>query len=352
MKILNFHKDQAKLVVENADDLWHLSGVIEVGDTLQGRTFRKIKLGGADDRSQKVTKKPVFLEIGVEKVEFHRYSDALRVSGKVLEGREDIPKGSYHTFNVEEGSTITLKKPEWMKYQRQKIEEAARERKPDTLICVFDREEAYIALMKKYGFDVIAELKGEVAKKAEPGQAGKNFYAEIIASLKEYVKRYGIRHIILASPAFWKEELMKHLKDQDIRKLIVPATCSSCDKGAVNEVLKRPEVQSVLQQDRIAREVRLVEELLSEISKNGAAAYGVEETGTAVDAGASKDLLVTDGLIRRLREEDSFQKVNDIMKAADRSGSLIHIISSDHDGGKRLDGLGGIGAILRYRMEF
>ena len=114
MKILRFHKNEAKLMVENADDLWHLSNVIEIGDSLEGRTFRKIKLGGVEERSQKITKKPVFLKIGVEKVEFHKFSNALRVSGKVLEGKEDIPKGSYHTFNIEAGSSITLTKPEWL----------------------------------------------------------------------------------------------------------------------------------------------------------------------------------------------------------------------------------------------
>ena len=355
MKILGFRKNEAKLVIETLDDLWQLSNIIDTDDTVEGRTFRKIKLGGAEDRSQKIVKKPVFLKIGVEKVEFHRYSDVLRVSGKVLEGKEDIPKGSYHTFNVEEGSTITLIKPEWFRYQRQKLDESAKEKKPDTLICVFDREEAYIALMKRYGFEIIAELKGEVAKKAEVQQPVKNFYEEIIKSLQEYVKRHSIRHVILASPAFWKEDLMKNLKDPALRKMIVSATCSSCDKGAINEVLKRPEVQTVLQQDRISSEILLVEELLSEISRQGAAAYGIDETETAVNAGASKALLITDSLIQKARQEDdasAFGRINTIMKMADRTESKIHIISSDHDGGRKLDGLGGIGAILRYKMNY
>ncbi|MBW2972328.1 mRNA surveillance protein pelota [Candidatus Woesearchaeota archaeon] len=349
---MHFRKNEAKLLVENLDDLWYLSNIIDVGDSVEGRTFRKIKMGGEDERSQKIVKKPVFLKIDVEKVEFHRYSDALRVSGKVLEGKEDIPKGSYHTFNVEEGTTLTLVKPEWLKYQRQRLDEASKEKKPDTLICVFDREEAYIALMKKYGFDVVAELKGEVAKKDESKHSLKNFYEEIIKSLQEYVKRHEIKHIILASPAFWKEELMKSLKDKELKDMMVMATCSSCDKGAVNEVLKRPEVQTVLQQDRIAKEINLVEELLSEISKQGAAAYGVDETDTAAQAGAVKTLLVTDGFIQKLRQEEKFNRVNDIMKSADRGGADIRIVSSEHDGGKKLDGLGGIGAILRYKMGF
>jgi protein pelota len=352
MKILHFRKDTAKVLVENLDDLWYLSSIIDIGDTVEGRTFRKIKLGGGEERSQSVVKKPVFLKISVENVEFHKYADSLRVSGKVLEGVEDIPKGSYHTFNVEESSTITIIKESWLNYQRQKLEESAKEKKPDTLICVFDREEAYIAIMKKYGFDILAELKGEVEKKAEAKQASKNFYEDIINALKEYVKRHDIKHVILASPAFWKEELFKSLKDQELKQKIIPATCSSCDKSAINEVIKRPEVQIVLQHDRSSSEIRLVEELLSGISKQGAVSYGLNETKSAAEAGAIKSLLVTDGLIQKTRQDGSFGRINELMRISDRSGASIHIISSDHDGGKRLDGLGGIGALLRYKMNY
>jgi len=350
MKILSFHKNTVKVQVETLDDLWYLSSIIDSGDSVEGKTYRKVKVGGSEEAKDSV-KKPVYLSIEVEKVEFHKYSDILRVSGKVLEGKEDIPKGSYHTFNVEVDTVITIIKPEWLKYQRMKLEEASKEKKLETLICVFDREEAYIAIMKKYGFDILAELKGEVEKKADVKQASRNFYDEIIKNLQDYVKRHGIRHIILASPAFWKEELFKSLKDTELKKMIVQANCSSVDRSSINEVLKRPEVQSVLQEERAASEMKLVDELFSGISKDSAVCYGVKETFDAVDAGAVKALLVTDGIIQKTRQEGSFEKINNIMRLADRGGAIVHIISSDHDGGKRLDGLGGIGALLRYKLK-
>jgi protein pelota len=352
MKIRHFHKNEAKVSAENLDDLWTLSSIIDTGDRIEGKTFRKIKVGGGDERSQSAIKKPVFLVIEAEKIEFHQYSDVLRVSGKTLEANEDIPKGSYHTFAIEPDTTVTITKTEWLNYQRKKLEEATKEKSPDTLICVFDREEAYIALLKKYGFEVLLALKGEVEKKDQPKQGSKNFYDEIINALKEYTPRYGIKHIILASPAFWKEELYKCLKDPELKKIIVQATCSSCDENAINEVIKRPEVQTVLQQERVSGEINFVETLLSEISKNGAAAYGVKETETVANSGAIKILLVTDNIIQKTRQEGTFGKIERIMKLADKSQSEVHIISSEHEGGKKLDGLGGIGAILRYKLSY
>ena len=40
------------------------------------------------------------------------------------------------------------------------------------------------------------------------------------------------------------------------------------------------------------------------------------------------------------------------MKAVENAKGIVHIINSDHEGGKKLDGLGGVAGILRYRMEF
>ena len=102
MKIINsdLKKGELKLKVENLDDMWYLNQIIETNDIVKGKTLRKIKIGKEGDRSQKTVKKSVFLSIAVEKVEFSKFSSILRVSGIVKQGPEDIPLGSYHTFNI------------------------------------------------------------------------------------------------------------------------------------------------------------------------------------------------------------------------------------------------------------
>ena len=61
---------------------------------------------------------------------------------------------------------------------------------------------------------------------------------------------------------------------------------------------------------------------------------------------------VTDKLIQNLREADDFAKLDILMRTADKSDTSIHIVSSENEGGKKLDGLGGIGAILRYKLNY
>ena len=352
MKLLKVHKNIIKIEIEHLDDLWYLSNIIEENDEIEGKTFRKIKIGDENDRQQKIVRKPVFLKINVEKLEFHKYSDNLRVSGKVSEGKEDIAKGSYHTFNLEPGVRITIIKKELLKYHKQRLQEACSEKPPEIIICIMDREEAYISLLKASGYELLTRLKGNVTKKADVTQPTGNFYSDVLNNLEEYSLRYKTKSIIIASPAFWKDEIMKCVKNDELKKKIVLATCSSCDTSAINEVMKRPEIQNVLKQDRVSKEIQLVEKLLTEVSNNGACAYGTTETKNAANLGAIEKLLITDGFIQKRRINETFKEIEEIMKTADKNQAEIRIINSDHDGGKKLDGLGGIAALLRYKMNY
>ncbi len=353
MKIIDsdLKKGEVTVKIENLDDLWCLNQIVEKNDIAQGKTLRKIKIGEETDRKQSVVKKPVFLKIQVEKVEFSKSSNALRISGTVKEGPEDVPLGSYHSFNIEENSILTIIKEKWMKFQLDKLKEAGKAA-AKILVCVHDREEAYFALMKKYGYELLLNLKGNVARKADVKQLDSNFYKEIIAQLIEYDKRYNLSKIILASPAFWKEDLMKGLSGESLKGKIILATCSSVGENGINEVLKRPEAENALNQDRISKEYKIVENLLFQIAKNNLASYGLRETTNAADAGAVNTLLITDKFIQNSRMEDKGEMIDQIMKTVDSSRGEVIIVSSEHEAGKKLDGLGGIAAILRYKMKY
>ena len=219
-----------------------------------------------------------------------------------------------------------------------------------------DRDEACFALIKKYGYEYLSEITGNVQKKGIDNKLvkGRGFYSQVIDVLEEYTQRYDIEFIMLASPAFWKDDLMKVLKQKksSLTSKIVLATCNSFGRNGINEVLKRPEIRSVLKNERIVKETALVEELLVEISKNGLSVYGLKQTMDASVAGAIKILLVTDKLIQELRGKNEYGKLDHIMKLVDQAKGNVFIISEEHDAGKKLHGLGGIGGILRYKLNY
>jgi protein pelota len=354
MKILSsdFRKGICKLKVENLDDLWYLNQIIEKHDLVNGKTMRKIKLGSETQRKQSVSKKPVFLEIEVLKAEYSSTTSALRISGIIKKAPEDIPLGSHHTFSIEEGTAITIIKQKWLRFQIDKLKDASKQ-PSKILICVHDREEAIFALIKKYGYQILSKIKGNVAKKADlKNQKHTNFYNDVIAQISEYNKRYLPSRIIIASPAFWKEDLMKVMPDSDIKEKIILATSSSADENAISEVIKRPETENALKQDRITQEYKYVEELYKELSKDNLASYGMDNTIQAAEAGAIRVLLITDNLIMKSRAEDTYDKVESVTKLADSSNAEIIVISSEHEAGKKLDGLGGVAAILRFKLKY
>ena len=108
MKVIkkDFKNGLLKVEIENLDDIWHLSHIISVGDKIKSRDSRKIKIG------DKVVKKTVVLLLGIVKVELGK--NYLRVSGKVVEGTEEVPKGSMHSFSLESGVLFELRKSKFL----------------------------------------------------------------------------------------------------------------------------------------------------------------------------------------------------------------------------------------------
>ena len=350
MKIIhhNLKKGEIKLKAENQDDLWYLANIIEEGDLISGQTERKIKIGS--DESVKTVRKTIFLKIKLEKTDFD--GTTLRLLGTITEGPDDIPHGTHHSFSVAENDIIKIEKEKWLKYQLDKLSEAVESKAQKIIICIMDREDAIFAISKRESYEILSEISGEVEKKDIQTQIKKSFYGEIIKLLEDYDKRYNAANIVIASPSFWKEDLLKELKNDSIKKKIVLATCSSVTKSALNEIMKRGELKQVMKEDRAASEANLVEELLSEISKNDLAAYGLKETEEAVNSGAVKVLLITDAKIKESREKRIYYKIEGIMKTSETMRAEVHIINSVNEAGKKLDGLGGIAAILRYKTNY
>jgi protein pelota len=335
-----------KVRIDNNEDSWYLSNIIEPDDLVSGMTERKIKLGGTEDKSR-ILKRIIHLKIRVEKLDDE--NSVLRVSGPIIEAPDDIPKGDFHTFALDQGSVVTIEKEHWTAYSLKKLDEAAKNDKLNILVVAFDREEAIFALLKNQGYDILLDLKGDVSKK-DLEEKKSNFYSEIYKQIKAYDEREGFSSIVLASPAFWKEYLLKEFDDDALRKKITLAACSSIDEGTINEILKRPELKTVLEKDRSSKESRLIEELLDDIRKDNAA-YGIKQVKEKIVAGNVSALLVSENLVRKMKSEKIFDQIDLLMNDAESLGADIRIISSD-DAAKKLDGLSGIAAILRWKENY
>ncbi|HLC81666.1 MAG TPA: mRNA surveillance protein pelota [Candidatus Nanoarchaeia archaeon] len=345
----DFKKGLVSLRVTAKDDLWYLSHLIEPGDLIKSKTTRKVKIGDADNAA--VARKPMTLKIEAETIALDDTGSALRINGKIKEGPHDAPLDSYHSLSLELGSEAAIEKDNWLSFQKQKLKEAS-EKKYNYLFCLLDREEALLALTEKSGYNILAKLRGDVPKKARKTEVSKNFYQDIIKSLKVYNDRYDPEYIILASPAFYKEDLMKEISSEELRKKIVLATCSDVTEAALPEVTRSQELAKILQNNRAREEELLMEELLKQIKNDGRATYGWKQVKEAIIAGAVERLLLTDEYIHLRKLDGSYQELDGLMQQVDNLNGAIHVLSIEFSGGQKLKGLGGIAAILRYQLKW
>jgi protein pelota len=352
MKLIHsdFKKGTVKLQVTVPEDFWYLSQIIEAGDLLSGKTVRKVTIGSAESKTAHV-QKPVFLQIKVESLEFTHGVTALRVSGKITDGPEDVPRGNYHTITLELNSEYTLQKEEWLTYHRSQLKEAATVSAQVLLICILDRDEAILALSRRWGIEVLTKIRGDPEKKEKRSHSKSTMYDDLTQLITSANIRYNPSSIIIASPAFYKDELAKLMKEPPIKKKLVLATCSSVSENAFQEVLKRPETKHATQQMHIAEEEAAVDRLLMALAKSNKATYGFDHVRKAADAGAVAELLITNEFITSKQRAGTFKDVNNLLKTVENLDGKLHIISTDHEAGKKIQGLGGIAAVLRYNLE-
>ncbi len=349
MKTIHFNKKEqvAKIRVDTLDDLWHLSKIIEIGDKISGEIKRKVKLSGEGERA-KVAVKNYYAKIRTNKIKLE--SAVLKVSGEILEGSEELQVGAAHTLDIFTGDVVKIEKP-WKDYQLRRLEDAEKASKaPKALVVVLDDEQAHIAALTASGFQYLAGFELRLAKKRfiEKVDTG---LGKVVAEILRINSESNPDVIVVASPIFWKENMLAALKEKDAKiiKKVKLEGVSTGTKRALNELINRGVLEKVLKSSQLQKEFELIEELLVEIAKKGLAAYG-KDVIKAVEANAVKTLLFTDEIIEKAREREKFSEFEQLIDAVEKQGGQVHIISTDNEAGEKLKGLGGIGALLRFKI--
>ncbi|MFH1224458.1 MAG: mRNA surveillance protein pelota [Candidatus Diapherotrites archaeon] len=347
MKIIKIDRrnNSFEVVPESLDDLWHLERLIEKGDLVSGKSERKIK---PKSEGEKAFRKDIFVEISAEEVALHEASGQLRVNGIITAGKpeEYVELKSYHALGIEAGYKIKVKKESLKNWQADRLEQAKRAAERGKMLAVvLDDEAADFALLKDAGIEhkgkIFAGKEGKQYATQEKGNVNR-YFEEVLAKVHEH----GADKVVFAGPGFVKMNLQKYIRDKKIKMQAFFESTNSVGVTGINELVKSGKLDRVAEELQVAAEMKLVESVYAEIGRNsGLVAYGVAEVRRAVEAGAVETLLVAERLL--LADRDNIER---IMESAERSRGRVHIISSRHDAGKQLEGLGGIAALLRYRM--
>ena len=340
-----------EVVPETLDDLWHLSHIVEVGDNVSSKTTRRIQDNTGDKlRSDRGVKKTFYLGIDVESISFHLFTGKLRLTGVITRGPEDlIPLGSHHTLEVKLNTPLSIKKVKWPNWALKRLKQAIdASKKLSAIIVVIEDDTATLGLMRQFGIEYYCPIKGNISgKRIMDKNRNKNiikFYESIVESIEKFDS---IQSIIIAGPGFYKNDFYDYLKDKhkDLASKSIIENTGTGGRVGIHEVLKKGTVEKLTVENRVASEMAAVNNLLEEIGRNSSkVAYGIKECTQAINLGAVEKLLILDKMV-------ATNNLGQQMDMVENMKGEVMVISSEHDGGKQLESLGGIAAILRYSLS-
>jgi protein pelota len=344
MRVL--HQDrqagEIKVQVETLDDLWHLYNIIVPGDIIISVTYRRDESKTDKLRAERGEKKRMVLGIRAEDIEFQESENRLRVHGVIVEGPQDV--GSYHTLNLGEADVLTIRKEHWSQVALERVKRAVDDsRKPRILFVAIENDEAVVAVARQFGIKEVARIFAPSSGKMYEQKADGNFYEDVVEKVKQAAEPDV--PLVILGPGFAKEALLAVGKEKEpgLFKGAHLYQTGQAGMAGVHELMKAGLGNEVVQNSRAAMETKLVEDVLTGIARNGPVAYGPEEVERAVSMGAVETLVILDSLVRQ-------NKYGGLMSAVENARGKVVVVSERFEAGMKLDSIGGIAAMLRFKL--
>jgi protein pelota len=206
-------------------------------------------------------------------------------------------------------------------------------------ILTLEEGEAELFRLRQYGPESVITITSGSGKGSETDtRAG--FFGQVLTVITDISGP-----LIIAGPGFIKDDFLRFAKNRSSasadRAIVVETR--RIGRGAVQEVIGKGALDKLIDDLQLSREVKMMEEVLLRISQDSAVAYGCQEVKEAIEFGAAEQVLIADTL---LRDEEVMQ----LVEKAEAMRATIIVLSSGFEPGERLGALGGIAALLRYRL--
>ena len=285
---------------------------------------------------EKVEKRPVRLGIRVEKVEFSEHGIRLRVAGTIEHG---VDCGAYHTINVETGYEISVIR-QWRPIDLERIGRAVKASVFGVIhILTIEEGEAELFRLRQYGPESVMTLSAGSGKGGETDMRT-GFFDAVLKCIAEISGP-----LIIAGPGFIKDDFVRYARNKNSAPAVraIVAETRRIGHGAVQDVIGSGTLEKLMGDLQLSREVKLMDEVLVRIAQDGAVAYGKKQVESAIEYGAVEEVLLADTLLRD-------RTIVPLIESAERMQAKIVVLSTEFEPGERLDALGGIAALLRYKV--
>jgi len=275
------------------------------------------------------------------------------------------------------------------------LKEMTREREVYGLI-VLDAREANVGLLKGKAIESLKHLDSTVPSKTVKGgmsqarydrlreDAMNDFFTKVGEVVSQaLLQQQDLRGIIVGGPGPTKEKFVKgdYLHYELKKKLIGIKDTSYTGEYGLQELVKRAE--DLLEKASIVKEKEILERFFGELQKGGKVVYGFDEVNKALEMGAVDTLLISeefdwvraklkcqcsfsiekdlakekvqsqhcDNCKKLLEVEETKELIDILIEEAKKVGTKVELISTETREGVQFKELGGIGALLRYKLS-
>ncbi|PBP23196.1 L30e-like protein [Diplocarpon rosae] len=302
---------------------WHAYNLIAPTDLLRASAIRRVTNESSTGSTSSV-RVHITLLIRVTSIDFDPQAGQLHVSGQVAEENKHVKVGAFHTLDLELQRNFTLEKSDgWDSVALDVVREAVKQDKEGVVPAVVMQEGmANICLITEHQTVLKQRVETGIPRKrsgraADHDKGLVKFYENTLETLKRHVDITQPRPLLLASPGFTAAGFLQYILEEATRK---------AEKAFM----------AMLRKD------------------DGRAWYGPREVEHAVAKGAvgrGGGVLLINNSLFRSQEVGTRKRWVTLVDKVKGDGGDARILSSDHESGKRLDGLGGIAAILTFPVE-
>jgi len=223
-------------------------------------------------------------------------------------------------------------------------------------LLVMDRKEATIGILEGKRVEVKQKMTSGVPSKVRAGgQSSQRFHRITEGLTKVFYKRIAdemkniffemkkLKGILIGGPIPTKDEFIdgKYMVTKLQEKIIAKVDIGDANESGLKELVAKS--QDVLAEQESIKEKKLLEKFFETLGENPDKATLKEpDTRQALEYGAVDILLLSKTIDKKI--------ISDFKKIAKNIGAKVEIVSTDTTEGEQFNNLGGIGAILRFKI--
>jgi len=342
MKLIILNKKSKTIVFipQTIEDLWVLKNISEIDDIISGNSYRRLR----QDETDKSERKPIFVEIEIDKFDFSDTLHSLRYTGRIVNSKPVnlAPIGEHHTLEIKLNEKYTLVKKYIYKHQLDLIKRSS-SLLNKLLLVALDADQANVFELSDIGVNIIGSISsGKHGKRYDSNYSFSNYFDGVI----DLISNYDLQ-LIIAGPGYVKNRFLEYLKTKLKIKNILVINQQNIDISAVTELFSKKQVSKFFKESLVFEEQGLFERFKENLGKdNGKSIYGLKEVVTATNKGAVEFILISEFIWKK-----ELNDVQQLILNAEKVNTKVHIVDETHkEIYNALNSFTGVIAVLRYKL--